>query len=54
MDREPNARIFADSAENEPTKPSKPGSVGFEGATFAEPTEIEWQISPPVARGEKC
>jgi hypothetical protein len=33
MDWQPNARITADRAVMEPTKPSKPGSVGFEGST---------------------
>jgi hypothetical protein len=32
---------LADSDENEPTKPSKPGSVGFEGATSTKSPEIE-------------
>jgi hypothetical protein len=34
-------RILADSLESEPTKPSKPGSVGFDGATPVDSREIE-------------
>lgn len=41
MDRKPKARILADAAESEPTKPPKPGCVGFDGATSAESPEIE-------------
>ncbi len=39
MDWKPKVRILA--GENEPTKPSKPGFVGFDGATPAESPEIE-------------
>ena len=39
MDWKP-ARILADMVESEPTKPSKPGSVGFAGAIPAESQEI--------------
>ena len=41
MDWKPKARTLAGTAESEPTKPSKLGSVGFEGATSAESPEIE-------------
>jgi hypothetical protein len=41
LDWKPNAHILADSAESEPTKPSKPGSVDFEGAISAESPKIE-------------
>src|SRR5438477_6479224 len=41
MDWKTKARILADAAEREPTKPSKPGFVRFEGATSAESPEIE-------------
>jgi hypothetical protein len=41
MDWRPKARILADTAESEPTKPLEPGFVGFEGATSAECPEIE-------------
>jgi hypothetical protein len=37
----PKARVLADATESELTKPSKPSSVGFEGATSAESSEIE-------------
>ncbi|MGA2883306.1 MAG: hypothetical protein ABSG13_30540 [Bryobacteraceae bacterium] len=37
----PKARIFADSAKSEPTKPSKYGSVRFEGAILAQSYNIE-------------
>jgi hypothetical protein len=46
LDWTPKARILADSAESEPTKPSKRGSVGFEGATSAESPEIETGPDP--------
>ena len=41
MDWKPKAQISADRAESEPTKPPKPGSVGFEGGTSAGSSEIE-------------
>lgn len=41
MDWKPKTRIFLDMAESEPTKPSEPRFVGFEGATSAESPEIE-------------
>jgi hypothetical protein len=41
MDWKPKARIFADSTESEPTKPSELGSVGFEGAASSESPKIE-------------
>ena len=41
MDWTPRARVLADTVESGPTKPSKPGFVGFEGVTSAEPPEIE-------------
>src|SRR5712691_4220661 len=41
MDWKPKARILAGSAAGNPTKPSKPGSVGFEGGTPPESPEIE-------------
>jgi hypothetical protein len=51
MDRKPKARILADAAESEPTEPSKPGCVGFDGATSAEPPEIEaWLVPAELAR----
>ena len=36
----PDDSIFQYSSESEPTKPSKPGSVGFEGAVPGELQEI--------------
>jgi hypothetical protein len=42
MDSGPRTLITADSPENEPTKPSKPGSVGFEGVVTRESSKIEW------------
>lgn len=45
---EPKARILADTAESEPTKPSIPGFVGFEGATPAESPEMEAGPDPAV------
>jgi hypothetical protein len=41
MDWAPKARILEDSAESEPTKPSKPGSVGFDGSIPGESSKIE-------------
>ncbi len=42
MDSQPKETcILADSTKYEPTKPSEPGSVGFEGAIFAEDSKIE-------------
>jgi hypothetical protein len=41
----PKARILADSAESEPTKPSEPGSVGFEGAAYVGLSEIEAELA---------
>jgi sugar phosphate isomerase/epimerase len=41
MDWQPKGGILAEGAENEPTKPSEPGSVGFEGVTSADSPEIE-------------
>lgn len=41
LDWKLKARALANSTENEPTKPSKPSSVGFEGETPAESSEIE-------------
>ncbi len=46
LDWKPKAQILADTAESEPTKPSKLGSVGFDGATSAESPEIEVQSDP--------
>ena len=40
MDWKPQARILADSAGVAPSKPSKLGFVGFEGATPAESPKI--------------
>jgi len=47
------ARISADSAESEPTRSSKPGSVRFEGPTSAESPKIEagrWPDPAELAR----
>ena len=41
MDWQPKVRVLADSVEGEPTKPSKPGSVGFEGAMPGDSPNIE-------------
>jgi hypothetical protein len=41
FDWKPKARILPDSAESEPTKPPKPGCVGFEGAASVDSPEIE-------------
>lgn len=38
---QPETRILANAAEREPTKPSQPGSVGFEGANSEESPKIE-------------
>jgi hypothetical protein len=39
MDWKPKAPVLANSAWSEPTKPSKHGSAGFDGATSAESCE---------------
>ncbi|HKD09866.1 MAG TPA: hypothetical protein VKB79_28430 [Bryobacteraceae bacterium] len=41
MDWKPNPLISADTVASEPTKPSKPGSVGFEGAVSAKSPKIQ-------------
>ena len=41
MDWTPKARILADPAERAPTKPSKAGSVGFDGDLSKESSKIE-------------
>ena len=41
MDWQPKGGILAEGGENEPTKPSETGSVGFEGASSADSPEIE-------------
>ncbi len=41
MDWKPKAHILADSTESEPTKPSEPGFVGFEGATSGPLSKIQ-------------
>jgi hypothetical protein len=41
LDWKPKAQVLADTAENEPTKPSERGIAGFEGATSPESSEIE-------------
>jgi hypothetical protein len=41
LDWKPNTSILSDSLESEPTKPSKPASVGFGGAIRAQSSEIE-------------
>lgn len=46
MDWKPETRILADSAESEPTEPSKLGSVGFEGATSTQCSKIEARPEP--------
>ena len=46
MDWQPKARITADSVGSEPTKPSKPGSVGFEGAISGETPIIREGAEP--------
>lgn len=51
LDWKPKARILENSAENEPTKPSKPGSVGFVGATLTNPPKIEAEQDPAADRG---
>jgi hypothetical protein len=43
MDWIPKVKILADSAGGEPTKPSKPSSVGFDGAIPGESAEIDAQ-----------
>jgi hypothetical protein len=53
---QPNAQITADLAGTEPTKPSKPGTVGFEGAAPMHNSIIacsgEGAGSPPAVRVE--
>jgi hypothetical protein len=46
MDWKPPAPMPGDSPESEPTKPSKPGSVGFEGATSGESSNIGLEPEP--------
>ena len=41
----PETRILADAAESEPTKPSIPGSVGFEGAISEESPKMEAHLA---------
>jgi sugar phosphate isomerase/epimerase len=41
MDWQPKGGILTEGTESEPTIPSEPGSVGFEGVTFADSREIE-------------
>jgi hypothetical protein len=51
MDWKPPTAILRDSLETEPTKPSKPGSVGFEGAISGESSNIGPEPEPTdVAR----
>lgn len=40
MGWQPKGGILADSPQCEPSKPSEPGSVGFEGAASADSPEI--------------
>lgn len=46
MDWKPKARIFEQVAETEPTKPSEPGFVGFDGAIPTQSPEIEAALNP--------
>jgi hypothetical protein len=46
MDWKLKTQILADPAESEPTKPSKPGSIGFDGSTSAESPEIKAGPNP--------
>jgi hypothetical protein len=51
---EAKARILENSAEGEPTKPSKPGSVGFVGATLGNSRKTEtvldtFKAKPPAS-----
>ena len=46
MDWKPNTGKAVDSAASEPTKPSKPSSVGFEGATPVESPVIRTKPDP--------
>src|SRR5689334_3311104 len=46
LDWKPKPPILVDAAESEATKPSKPDSVGFEGAASAESPEIETGPNP--------
>jgi hypothetical protein len=41
MDWQPKGGILTEGAENEPTKPSEPGSVGFDRATSSDSPKIE-------------
>jgi hypothetical protein len=52
MDWKPKARILAESAGSEPTKPSKPGSVGFEGSVSGDSPEIGPEADPPTGEDE--
>jgi hypothetical protein len=45
LDWQPHDRIMEDSPEPEPTKPSKPGFVGFDGSAFG----VLPKIAPPLA-----
>ena len=45
LEWEPKTRILTDTAESEPTKPSIPGSVGFEGGNSGESPKIESQTA---------
>jgi hypothetical protein len=51
MNWRPRPRISEDSPELEPTKPSKPGFVGFDGPISAETPEIQVEIDqhPDIA-----
>jgi hypothetical protein len=41
LDWQAKGGILAEGTESEPTKPSEPGSVGFEGASTADSPEID-------------
>ena len=45
LEWEPKTRILADTAASEPTKPSIPGSVGFEGGNSGESPKIEAHLA---------
>jgi hypothetical protein len=47
LDWKPRAEISPDFASSEPSKPSRPSSVGFGGSTLAQFSKIEQQFPPP-------
>ena len=52
LDWTPTERIIAESPECEPTKPSEPGFVGFEGAPLNSTAKIEGEPSPSCGTAE--